>query len=230
MALKYEVETLDGMDEATAAQYIKVGDVFRFDIEGVEDVTELKNAAKARKEERDALKIKLKGFENAANAAEAEKAEAERLRLVEKGEFKTLAEQAQAKELETAAKLEALETKIAEGERVKAALETTVGLTTDPARAEMLKEQALKYIRSTPEGVKIVGPAGDMDAAGLTAHLTTTLPFLVDGSQSGGGGSQGSGSGHQTGKTLGDYNDQELKALRTENKPEYDRVMKEGYK
>ena len=195
MAFEYEVDNLDGMDAAMANNYIKVGDKYRLDVNGVEDVTGLKNSVTAIRKERDAFELQLKESTDAKAAIDAEKLEAERLRLVEKGEFKTLAEQSQAKELETATKLSELEAKIADGERIKTALETTAGMTKDPARAEMLKEQALKYIQSTPEGVKIVGPTGDMDAAGLTAHLTATLPFLVDGSQSGGGGSQGGGSG-----------------------------------
>ena len=233
MAPKYEVPTLEGLDEATAANYIKVGDVYRYDIEGVEDVTDLKNAAKARKQERDALKLKLKGFEDAATTAEAEKAEAERLRLVEKGEFKTLAERSQAKELETATELADLKAKLADKARTETAGTVVADITkgVDVARAELMKEQALKFIQTDDAGNTVIaGPDGIADATKLAEHLKTAFPFLAGASPAGGGGGNGGGQGVNAGEYITDYAEKELSALRQNNKPAYDAVMKKGYR
>lgn len=230
MAFEYEVATLDGMDEAMAGNYLKVGDVYRLDVNGVEDVTGLKNTAEARKVERDALKLKLKEIEDAKNLVDAEKAEAERLRLVEKGEFKTLAEKSQAKELETATELADLKAKIAKNAMTQLALESVAGMTADPVKAEMLKEQALKHIQSSDAGASISGPDGITDVAGLKLHLETTMPFLVDGSKANGGGANGSTFHGTPGGYINDYTETELKSLRGTNRGAYDEVLKKGYK
>lgn len=43
MSLKYELDTLDGVDESVAALYEQKGDRFQLKVEGVEDVTGLKS-------------------------------------------------------------------------------------------------------------------------------------------------------------------------------------------
>lgn len=233
MALQYKLENLDGVDEATKGLYIKVGEGYQLEVDGVEDVTELKNTAAARKKERDALSLKLKEAEAAQKALDDEKVAAEAKRLEEKGEYKTLAEKSAARELETATELADLKAKLADKARTETAGTVVADITkgVDVARAELMKEQALKFIQTDDAGNTVIaGPDGIADATKLAEHLKTAFPFLAGASPAGGGGGNGGQQGAPSGEYINDYAEKELTALRQNNKPVYDAVLKKGYR
>ena len=196
MALKFEVPTLDGVDEAHKGLYEKHGEGFRLAVEGLDPKDELKEALRKEREENASSKKR-------AADLEAEKNQAEQDRQKEKGEFKSLWEKEQEQRTLTAKELADLKDKIAMKERESTALTLASSLTRDTAKAQLLKQQALAFIVHTPEGVKINGPDGSAwDDKKLGEHLTTSYPFLVDGNQASGGGASGGSNGGAAGKTM----------------------------
>lgn len=184
MALQFELNSLEGLEDSISKLYSKVGDVYRLDVEGIDKAEELKKALKKERDSRSEAEKK-------ANALEEERKTLENKRLEEQKEYEKLWKQEQEKQTLTAKELSELKAKIAENDRDKTALEAINGLTKDTAKSDLLKDQALKFIQTTPDGTKIIGPSGDLDIGGLSKHLTETLPFLVDGSPAGGGGATG---------------------------------------
>ena len=81
MALAFEIDSLDGVDESVKTLYKEHNGKFRLDVTGIDPADELKSALKNEREERKAAKAR-------AEQLEREKAEAEEVRLREKSEFK----------------------------------------------------------------------------------------------------------------------------------------------
>lgn len=216
MGLDYELKTLDGLEEGTAAFYKKVGDVYRLDVDGIDTAEEVK---KALVKERDARKE----AERKASEYKTEREKAETEKLEKAKEFEKLWSQEKEKRSQFESKLNELQNKIAEGEREKSALNAVSGLTKDTSKANLLKKEALSYIKTTPEGIVINGPNGeDFDTAKLTEHLTQSFPYLVDGSPAGGGGSQGDGGAGSTQKTINRTTFEKL------SPPEKSKFVKDG--
>ena len=187
MALQLKLDSLDSVDEAFKALYKKEGEKFVLDVEGVEDVTGLKNTIKAVKAERDQAA-------KAARELKIAQEEAEQLRLKESGDFKTLAEQSAAKELETSKELKKLRSELSEKAKAEMAGTVIAGITkgVDVTRANLMRDQALKYIQTDEAGNTIIaGPDGINDAGKLSEHLKGEFPFLAGASPAGGGGGHG---------------------------------------
>jgi len=198
MALEYKVTKEDHgkLDEVVQGLYKADGDDFRLDVTGTDDAKEIKEALRKEREARRTGQQKIDDLEKANGQAEQD-------RLKEKGEFKELWENAEKAKVTTAKELSELKDKIANGARTESALAVALGLTKDTGRAELLKKEALQFISHTEEGgVKLSNPDGTAwTAEQLGEHLTKTYPFLVDGSQSSGGGANGDGGGG-TAKTI----------------------------
>ena len=65
MALQIEVENLDGIDDSLQSLYVKgEDDKYRLDIEGMPDVSGLKNALKDERDQRKSLSKKVKDFDS----------------------------------------------------------------------------------------------------------------------------------------------------------------------
>ena len=60
--LKFEVDTLDGLDDGVKALYQQHGNKFRLAVEGIDPADELKEALRKEREERAAAKANLKEF------------------------------------------------------------------------------------------------------------------------------------------------------------------------
>ena len=190
MALQFEVDSLEGLDESLQALYTEHEGKYRLSVEGIDPADELKEALRKEREERAAAKARLKEFED-------QQSEAERKRLEEKQEFEQLYKQSEEGKGKLARELDDLKRQIADKERSEVANGITAALTRDTARAELLQKEALQFVHYTPEGVKINGPDGEAwDKSKLSEYLTERYPFLVDGSLASGGGAAGSkGSG-----------------------------------
>lgn len=92
MALKYKLDSLDGLDEATKALYEKKGDKFVLKVEGVEDgdVTGLKNQVETLLGETKELKKKMKEKDDAEAAAREEARKAHEDAAAKKGDVEAL--------------------------------------------------------------------------------------------------------------------------------------------
>ena len=79
MALKYEIDSLDGVEESLRALYTKDGDIYRLDVDGVdkdarEGLDKVKEALRKEREERAEAKKQVSELQ-----AEKERAEKEAL-------------------------------------------------------------------------------------------------------------------------------------------------------
>jgi len=198
MALNYKAtkEEHGALDESLQSLYIADGEGFKLDVVGTDEAKELKEALRKEREEKAGYKTKLTEKEKAAD-------EAEQARLKEKGEFKALWEAEQAKQTMTSKELADLKDKIANNLRTTSAMSVASALTRDTEKADLLSQQAMKFVTHTAEGVKINGPDGSAwTPEQLGQHLTEKYPFLVDGSQASGGGAGGGAGGGSGEKKL----------------------------
>jgi flagellar biosynthesis GTPase FlhF len=223
MSLKFEIDSLEGVDESLRTLYQEHQGKFRLKVEGIDPADELKEALRKEREERAAAKQKLSEYEK-------QQAEAETKRMAERQEFEKLWKAEQEKGTKTLAELDELKRKIADKERREVSGEVVTALTRDTARAELLTDRALQFIHHTPEGVKINGPDGEAwDAKRLGEYLSSKYPFLVDGSQANGGGAAGGKGGGAVSKKFHEMTGAELSALRQSNPAEYERLKKAHY-
>jgi hypothetical protein len=221
MALKFEVDSLEGLDDGVKALYVAHGAKFRLAVEGIDPADELKEALRKEREERAAAKAKLKELEDKRVAEEND-------RLTKAGEFEALYKKATESASATAKELQELKDKIATKEREATAAQIAGGLTRDTARAELLKKEAIRFVQYTPEGIKINGEDGAaLTAEQLGKHLATKYPFLVDGNQASGGGASGTHNSGGATKKFTDYSASELSAIRKESPEVYERLVTE---
>lgn len=221
MKLKFEIDSLETVDESVRALYSQQTDgKFRLDVDGIDHGTELKEALRKEREERAAAKAKLSEYEK-------QQAELERKRLEESQQFERLYKAEQEAKTTTAKELAELKQKIADKERRENATSVVNTLTRDTARAELLNDKALQFINHTPEGIKINGPDGQAwNQDQLKAHLAERYPFLVDGNQASGGGAAGGHGGGAVTKKFNEMSGGELADLRQKNPAEYERLKK----
>lgn len=187
MAIKFEVESLDGLDDSIKPLYEAHDGKFRLSVEGLDPDDELKEALRKEREERKAASAR-------ASELEKKQSEAEQKRLEEKQEFEKLWKKEKELREGAATELESVKRTIVEKQRTETASKIAAQLTRDTARAALLTKEALQYIVHTPDGVKISGQAGDMTEAQLQTQLVKDYPFLVDGSGATGGGATGGGA------------------------------------
>lgn len=215
--LKFEVDTLDGVDDALKSLYEEKNGKFRLKVEGIDPADELKEALRKERDERKAAKDKLSEFEKA-------QAEAAQKSLEERQEYETLYKNTKGAFDKQALEFEEFKRKLADKERGELANELATSLTRDTARAELLRDKALAFIAHTPDGVVISGPDGTLTADQLKSHLAERYPFLVDGNQSSGGGAAGSKSGSGAVKKFEEYSGAELSEIRKKDQAQYDRL------
>lgn len=215
--LKFEVDSLDGLDDGVKSLYEQKGDKYRLKVEGIDPADELKEALRKERDERKAAKDKLAEFERQQSESEAK-------RLEETQQFESLYKNTKGELEKRTNELEEFRRKIADKERSELAAQLTGTLTRDTARAELLKKEALAYIQHTADGVVISGPDGTMTAEQLGKHLAERYPFLVDGNQSTGGGATGSKTGGGAVKKFDEYTGAELVQIRRDDPALYDRL------
>lgn len=217
MSLKFEVDSLDGLDDSIKALYEQKGERFRLKVEGIDPADELKEALRKERDERRAAKDKLAEFEKAQTESEAK-------RLEETQQFESLYKNTKGELEKRTSELDEFRRKIADKERGELATQLANALSRDTGKADLLKKEALAFIQHTSDGVVISGPDGTMTAEQLGKHLTDRYPFLVDGNQSSGGGATGSNSSGGAVKKFEELTGAELSAIRQKDPAQYDRL------
>lgn len=220
MTLKLELATLDGLDDAVKPLYTEKDGKFRLDVDGVEDVSGLKAKITELMGETKAAKDARKALEDAAEAAEADRAK-------QAGEFKALYEKTQADLDKERNDNRAFKIKIEEKDREGVAASVAGELTRDTARAALLKKEALGFLKNSDDGVKFeIGGVG-VDRAKVIEHLKAAYPFLVDGNQAGGGGAPGGGGGAAK-KKLSDLTEAERHELQSSDPKAFKSLVDEA--
>lgn len=192
MALKFEVDSLEGVDDAIKPLYQEHNGKFRLAVEGIDPADELKNALSREREERKSAKQRAEELQKALEAKELAELEGQK-------KYEELYKREQETRNKTTAELELLRKSIAERELSESALKVASNLTRDAAKADLLKKEAMAYAAHSADGVKFTVDGVDVTAEQLQQHLAKQYPFLADGVQSSGGGASGGSNRASTG-------------------------------
>lgn len=222
MALKFELESLDGLDDGVKSLYVEHNGKYRLQVDGIDPADELKEALRKERDERKAAKEKLAEVERAQQEAEAK-------RMEEAQQFESLYKNTKGELEKRTQEFEEYKRKLADKERSELAVTLATSLTRDTKRAELLKKEALAFIQHTADGVVISGPDGTMTAEQLKESLAKNYPFLVDGNQASGGNASGGSKSGGAAKKFNEYTGAELSAIRKDNPSEYERLRSEFY-
>lgn len=195
MALKFEVDNLDGLDDSIKTLYTEEGGKFRLGVEGLpagEDVSGLKTALASERDARKAAEKKTKETETAAAAAATKKAE-------EKGDFEQLFKSSQDKLTERDGELATLRSGIAGEKRTNAAMKMA-GEMAEGENIGLLSTFIERRLQHTDDGLKVTDAAGNLtvsSVADLAKEFSADPRYasLLKGSQSSGGGASGGGTG-----------------------------------
>ena len=198
MALQFEVETVEGLDENIASLYVEHDGKYRLAVEGIDPADELKSALQKEREERKQAKLKLAELEAERQAALAEKEEREKQSMLEKEQFKELYEAEKQRAEQTTQELQEyqkrIDMKALELEANQLASSNAAG----DGQAVLLAEQIAKYAKVTDGVVSYEMGGIQVTANDVIEHLKGKQPFLFKGNGSTGGGATGavrSGSG-----------------------------------
>ncbi len=190
--LKYQVESIEDLDESVQELYTEQDGAYVLTVDGLpqpEDTTGLKNKLNELMTEAKDAKRKARDLEESKSKQEEDSAK-------EKGEFKTLWEQAQQRLSEKDEELKEFSEKIQQKDvNIAARSVGSMLAKSDAKRAEVLSDYAAKYARHNGEEVEFIVNGAQVDTNALMAHLTKEYPFLVDGSNATGGGAQSSSGG-----------------------------------
>lgn len=215
--LKFEIDSLEGLDDGVKALYEQKGEKFRLKVEGIDPADELKEALRKERDERKAAKDRLAEFEREAEQKERE-------RLEKDQQWETIAKNEKERADKATRERDEERAQVATEKRSRAAVEIAASLTRDTARAELLKKEALAFIQHSSEGVVISGPDGTMTAEQLGRFLAERYPFLVDGNQASGGAAPGSTSSGGAVKKFHEYTGAELVEIRKKDPAQYERL------
>lgn len=220
--LKFEIESLEEVDEQFHDMYQEKDGKFRLKVDGLDDNGALKEALRKEREERAEAKRRLQEMET-----ESEQRERERMEKQQEWEQLSKSERERADKLN--GELDTLRREISEKSRSESAASVTSALTRDTARERLLRREALNFISHTPEGIKINGPDGQAwDSEQLSKYLKEQYPFLVDGIQSSGGGSIGGKGSGAVSKKWSEMTGMERVELRKNDPEAHARIKREA--
>ena len=205
--LKYKLESLDGIDEETQKLYKQEGNVYTLAVEGIEsggDVAGLK--AKV-----DELLTEKKAADKKAADAEAARLQAEEDAKTEKarktGDIETIEKGYQEKMQTLEAQLAEMQTKTADKELDRTALEVAAGLA-EGANQKILSRFIKDRLRYEGDEIKVTDGSGNLTIATieqLKEEFKTSEEYasLVIGSKGNGGGATNQpGNGGGAEKTI----------------------------
>jgi len=215
MALKLELETLEGLADGVKALYTEKNGKFVLDVDGLDDIAGLKR-------KRDELLGETKAERAKRTALEDQMRERDEAEAIKNKELEKLAETYKGQASKTAEELATLKRKVADSARETEAAKIAGLLTKDPVRAKLLMKEALASLEYGDDGVKI---ADGRTAEQLAASLKQAYPFLADGNPASGGGANGGGSnGSGAAKKFNEYSGQELAEIRRTEPAQYERL------
>lgn len=188
MALAFEVESLEGVEDSAKALYIEKDGKFRLDLTGFDPADELKEALRKERELNKDEKQKRHDLEEAKRLDDLKRAQ-------EKGEFKTLYESTIAALDNERATNSEFKKKIEQKELDTAALKVAGQLTKDTSRSGLLVKEILQYTKYNDGEIQYEIDGVVVDSKVLSDKITSDYPFLVDGNQSSGGGAGGGKGG-----------------------------------
>ncbi|MCG8608945.1 MAG: hypothetical protein MI864_00275 [Pseudomonadales bacterium] len=188
MALQFEVDSLDGIDEGQKGLYIEHEGKFRLDVTGIDPADELKTALQKEREERKAEKARADALESKGRQAEEDAAK-------QRGEYEKLFNTERENNANLKVQFDEYKAEVEQGKVNSSAEKLATKLTRDTARAELLADKIKSFVKVEN------GLAAFFDAAGVKIeeqavidHVSKQYPFLVDANVGTGGGATGSQS------------------------------------
>lgn len=155
MALKLEIETLDGVDEKYHGEYVKVGDIYRLDVDGIEDISGLKNALKSERDSNKDAKTRLSELEKLRD-------EAEKKALEEQGKYKELSAKEREEKLKYEQRFNELAQKVSTSKRDLMLRELAASLTSDGLEQEIIARFAQDFVKIEGEEVSYTKDLDDL--------------------------------------------------------------------
>lgn len=206
MALEFEVDSIDGLDDGVKALYVEKDGKFRLDVNGVDDGSQAKSELEKLRAKNEELLSETKAAKTAKREAEAKAtAEAERI-AKEKGDFEQLHKSSEERYQTTLSELEGLRGTVADEKRNNAAMKIATELA-DGSNAELLSEFIARRLKYTDDGLKVTNSGGELTVSSLDDLKTefkgdARYAALLKGNQSSGGGATGGNNGSGAAKTM----------------------------
>ena len=201
MALDFEIDSLDGVDESLKSLYKEHKGKFRLDVTGIDPADELKRTVTNVKRERDEAKEKARILEEQRVAAEEE-------RLREKSEFKELYEREKSAAQKMKEDWEAEKAATNKEKIHSAALEIAAALGDKESSVKLLTREAKDYISIDAGKIKYEIGGIEVDKQAVMKMLLEEYANICKSSGANGGGAVGGKNGG-AGKKLSDMTQSE---------------------
>lgn len=219
--LKFQIDSLDGLDDSIKEMYEQKGDKYQLKVDGVPDVSGLKAKVDELLAEKKAEADKRKRAEEEARIAREEKARKE-------GDYKSLAESYEQKLNELQAQIKERDERAAKSEIERTAMALAADLAEGPNQ-KILSRFLADRLRYEDGTVKVTDKDGKLTISTLDQlkeEFRTSADFasLVIGSKASGGGASGQHHGGGAAKKFSDMNEQERVALYRQDPAEYARL------
>ena len=228
--LKFEINSLDEVDESLRGEYEEKDGKFQLKISGIDLAPELKEALRKEREDRGEAKRKLAEYEDAQRIRDtAATAEKERLAL-EQGKFEeaynTKAQRTSELEQQLAESQAVNATMLekTKDSQINAELSRVASMVTSQGDKQRDVIQLYKSAALLTDGgeVSFTVDGVGVNAAQLAEIIREQKPWLADGSGNSGSGAAGNNNGGGATKVLKDMNDRE--------RVEFKRNDPEGFK
>lgn len=180
--LKFQVESLDGVDASLHGFYEQTDGGYRLKVDGVEDVGGLKTALQ---KERENVKLTQKELAELKRLRE----EDEQKLMQEQGKYKELSEAEKARRLEAEQKFMTLEREIGQKSAALMVREMAQSLTADPIEQDIIAKFALDEIEIEGREAKFKKPLEDLKTE-LSKFVRSKAEGSNDGGNNKGGGKE----------------------------------------
>lgn len=188
--LKFEIDSLDGVDTSLQSFYEKTeAGSYRLKVDGIEDTTGLKTALGKERESNKEAKARLAELEKARE-------ELERKELETQSRYKELSEKDRQSKIEAEQRFQELQNKVATTKRDLMVRELASSMTTDATEIEVISRFAVDYLEIEGEEVKF-----KVDKKEIVENLSKYVRSKATGTDDGGGKGGSSGSSIKDAKT-----------------------------
>jgi hypothetical protein len=178
--LKFQIDTLDGVDTALHNLYDKADDGYRLKVEGIEDTNGLKTALQ---KERENVKLTQKELNELKKLREEDE-----LKILEtQGKFKELSESEKTRRLETEQKFNELQKEIGQKTASLMVRELAQSLTTDPLELDIISKFAFDEVEIEGREAKFKKSIEDLKTD-LSRFVRSKASGTNDGGNNNGGG------------------------------------------
>jgi hypothetical protein len=243
MALKYELDSIEGLDEATASQYEKTDDgKYRLSLDGGPDIASYKNKVAEFRDNNLKLQKELSELKKASEDERKAREQAEMEAKQKAGDIEGTNEQWEKRYKELNAGWEAKFSATKEQNEKLTVGATAIRIASEldlasPDYLDGVQREVRRFLKTNEagDGVVVVNEQGQQTGETLDElkkRITSTAwvkALLVGTGAAGGRGNTTvvSNGGGATNKKASEYSDKELSALRIDKPDEYKRILQE---